>query len=197
MISTIDRLFGSRTRATLLCKLLMNPDRSFYLRELSRELGIPYSMVYKEEKNLVSLGIVEEEKRGPVTLVAVNKKLPYFSDLRGLVTKTVGLGEVLGESLSKVKGIHYALVYGSFAGGEYTESSDVDLLVVGDVQEENLLREISQAENVVNREINYILWSDEEFASRVKSRHHLLSDLVNKPVIMLQGDEDEFRRVLE
>lgn len=47
----------------------------------------------------------------------------------------------------------------------------------------------------MGREINYILWSEEEFSKRVRSRHHLLADMVRKPVVMLVGDEDDFRRV--
>jgi len=68
----------------------MNPDKSFYIRELSRELGIPYGMLYKEEKNLTSLGLVNEEKRGKITLVSINKNLPYFDELKSLIMKTVG-----------------------------------------------------------------------------------------------------------
>ncbi len=88
MTSKIDRLFGSKTRVALLARLMMNPDKNFYLLELSKDLKISYSMLYKEEKNMVSLGILSEEKRGRVTLVSLNKKLPYFAELKALITKT-------------------------------------------------------------------------------------------------------------
>jgi len=55
---------------------------------LSKDLKIPYGMLYKEEKNLVSLGILNEEKKGKITLISVNNKLPYFAELKGLITKT-------------------------------------------------------------------------------------------------------------
>ena len=197
VISKIDRLFGSKTRAVLLSKLMMNPDRSFYLRELSKDLKIPYSMLYKEEKNLASLGIVNEEKRGRVTLVTVNRKLPYFAELKNLIIKTVGLSSPIRDALSGLKGIRYALAYGSFASGEESESSDIDLLVIGKADEEELLKAASRIEDKVGREVNYILWSEREFGSRVRSRHHLLLDIVAKPIIMLIGDEDEFRRAVK
>ncbi|MDI6905260.1 MAG: nucleotidyltransferase domain-containing protein [Candidatus Bathyarchaeia archaeon] len=181
----------------MLAKLMMNPDKRFYIRELSRELRIPYGMLYKEEKNLVSLGIVKEEKRGRVTLVSVNKNLPYFAELKNLMIKTAGLGDLLGSALSELKGIRYALIYGSFASGDESESSDVDILVVGDVTEERMLNVISQIEKDLGREINYILWSEEEFIKRVKSCHHLLRDIASKPVIMIVGEEDEFRRTVK
>ncbi len=194
MTATIDRLLGSRTRAALLTKLMMSPDKRFYLRELSRELKMPYSMLYKEEKNLVALDILVEEKRGKVTFVSVNRKLPYFAELKGLIIKTAGLGDVLQAALSELEEIRYALVYGSFAEGTEVERSDVDLLIVGDVDEEKVLMAVEEAEGKVGREINYILWSEKEFRARAKSRHHLLSDIVRKPAIMLIGEEDEFRR---
>jgi predicted nucleotidyltransferase len=194
MTPKMDRLFGSKTRVSLLSKLLMNPHKSFYIRELSRELNIPYSMLYKEEKNLVSLNILNEEKRGKVTLVSVNNSLPYVAELKNLLIKTAGLGNLLKSALSELKEIRYALVYGSFASGEESASSDVDLLIIGDAREEKILTAISRVEKEVGREVNYILWNDEEFMKRVKSKHHLLMEIAGKPIIMLVGEEDEFRR---
>jgi len=193
----MDKLFGSKTRVSLLSKLLMNADRSWYIRELARELEIPYSMLYKEVKNLVSLGVINEEKRGKVTLVSVNKSLPFFAELKSLMVKTVGLSDLLRTGLSELKQIRYALVYGSFASGEESASSDVDFLIVGDVDEERLLKVVGGIEKEVGREINYILWSEKEFMERVKSKHHLLRDIASKPVIMLVGEEDKFRRVVK
>lgn len=197
MTPKMDRLFGSKTRVSLLSKLLMNPDKSFYIRELSRDLKIPYGMLYREEKNLVSLGIVNEEKKGKVTLISINKNLPYFAELKNLMIKTVGLGDLLKSTLSGLDGIWCALVYGSFASGDESESSDIDLLIIGDVDEEKVLNVISQVEKEVKREVNYILWSEEEFIKRVKSRHHLLTEIASKPIIMLVGGEDEFRRTVK
>jgi len=197
MTSKIDRLFGSKTRVSLLAKLLLDPDRSFYIRELSRELNIPYGMLYKEEKNLVSLGIVNEEKRGKVTIVSVNKNLPYFNELKNLMVKTVGLGDLLREAFSELEGVQYALIYGSFAAGDMSGLSDVDLLVVGGVPEEKVLSVVGDVEMEVEREVNYILWSEKEFIMKVKDKHHLLVDIASKPLIMIVGDEDEFRRSLK
>ncbi len=197
MTSKLDRLFGSKTRITLLSKLMMDADEQFYIRQLSKELNIPYGMLHREVKNLVSLGIIVEEKKGKVTLVSANKNLPYFSELKGMMVKTAGLGNQMRNALSKLKGIRYALVYGSFASGEETESSDIDLLVVGNQNEEEVLKSVSKVEKEVGREINYILWSDKEFSSRVRSKHHLLTDIVKKPITMLVGDEDEFRRAFK
>ena len=156
MTSRMDRLFGSKTRVSLLAKIAMNPDKSYYIRELSRELKIPYGMVYKEVKNLASLGVVKEEKRGKVVLVSVNKNLPFFAELKSLMVKTVGLADLIRMALLDMNGIRYALVYGSFACGDESMSSDVDLLIMGDIEEEKLLNVLGRAEKEVELSLIHI-----------------------------------------
>jgi len=197
MASKLDRLFGSKTRVALLSKLMLNPDKQLHIRELSKTLNIPYGMVHREIKNLVSLGILKEEGRGKVTLISANKDLPYFNDLKNLIIKTVGIAEPIRKSLSRVKGIKYALIFGSFAKGEETEKSDVDVLVIGNANEEKILKELNKAEREIGREINHILWSEREFLKKSESKHHLLADIANNPVIMLVGEEGEFRRAVK
>jgi predicted nucleotidyltransferase len=197
MISEIDRLFGSKTRVAILTKLLLNPGKAYYVRELSRDLGITYSMLYKEKKNLSSLGIIKEEKKGKVTLLSANTKLPYFAELKGLIVKTAGLIEILRANLSGLSGVRYAAVYGSFASGEESAASDVDILIVGEVEEEDVLVSIDRAEKLIGRELNFVLWTSDEFMERIKRRHSLLRDIVEKPFIMILGAEDEFRRTVK
>jgi predicted nucleotidyltransferase len=197
MTSKLDKLLGSKTRVALLSKLIMNPGRRFYIRELSREMRIPYGMLYREVKNLVSLGVLTEEKRGKITLVSANEKLPFFAELRGLVIKTVGLGDLMRRTLSALKGIRYALIYGSFVSGEDVEGSDIDLLVVGSVSEDEVLKAVNRVEREIGREVNYIFWSEKEFFRRVRSGHHILAEISRNPFFMLVGDENELRRMLK
>lgn len=69
-------------------------------------------------------------------------------------------------------------------------------MIIGDVNEEKVLKAVRQIENQTGRETNYILWSEKEFNNRIKSKHHLLTDIIGKPFIMLIGEEDEFRGAL-
>lgn len=197
MTSKLDKLFGSKTRVALLTKLMLNPDRQFHIRELSKTLNIPYGMVYREIKNLASLEIINENRVGKITLISPNKSLPYFDDLKNLIIKTTGIAEPIREALSKIKGIKYALIFGSFAKGEESEASDIDVLIIGNVNEEKILKELNKAEEKTGREINHILWNEKEFLKKARSRHHLLTDIAGNPVIMLVGEEDEFRRAIK
>jgi hypothetical protein len=100
MISKIDRLVGFRTRVAL----LTNSSGTFHIRELSRSLGIPYSVLYKEVKNLSSLGVLNEEKIGKLTQVSANSKLSFFPEPKSLVIKTTGVGDFLKNELGPIDG---------------------------------------------------------------------------------------------
>lgn len=192
MASRMYNLFGSKTRVRLITKLMMNPKQTYYIRELSRELGIPYGMVYREIGNLAGLRIIKLEKRGKITLIHVNESLPYLGDLRNLVLKTTGVSHVILEMIPG-DSVRFMLVFGSMASGDYGERSDIDLMVVGSLEEEPLLEAAKRIEAETGREVNYVLWSEEEFQEKIKSGHHLLLDIAEKPLIMLVGSEDEFR----
>jgi len=185
-------LFGSKTRVRLITKLMMNPRQTYYIRELSRELGIPYGMVHREIGNLAGLRIIKLEKRGKITLIHVNESLPYLGDLRNLMLKTTGVSHVILEMIPG-DNVRFMLVFGSMASGDYGERSDIDLMVVGSLEEEPLLEAAKRIEAETGREVNYVLWSEEEFREKIKSGHHLLLDIAEKPLIMLVGSEDEFR----
>ena len=197
MISQIDKLFGSRTRVLILSKLVMNANRSLYIRQLSKEIGLTFSVVYKEIENLKDLGLVTEERKGKLRLFTINKNSVIYDELRKLLLKTTALGQQLKSSLPELKKAKYALIYGSIARGEELQTSDIDLLVIGDIAEENLMAGIRKVEEKIGREINYILWSEREFERRAKAKHHLLTEIADNSIIGLVGDADEFRRIVK
>lgn len=196
MIVKTDKLFGSRTRVALLNELLMHPSKSFYLSELSKNLGVAFSAVHKEASSLCRLGLVTEEKRGRQRFVKINEESPIYEELKRLFVKTEGLGSVLTAALKKLEGIRFALVYGSFARGDYVESSDVDLLVVGDVKEDELLDAVRKTEVKTGREVNYVLWREKELRRKARTGTSLTENISSNPVIMLVGDENEFRKIV-
>ena len=73
MIVKIDRLLGSRIRTKILAKLILNIDRSFYMRELEKDLEVSFSSIHKELTTLKNLGIVTDEYRGKIRLFRINK----------------------------------------------------------------------------------------------------------------------------
>lgn len=187
----LENLFTSRTRVRLLQLLLFNQDRAFHLRELARLIDASAVHVSRELDKLRKLNLVEKARQANLTLYSLNKGCVILEELRRLFMKTDYLGEIIRKELEgKAK---YCLIFGSFAGGTETKNSDIDLLVISGIKEDSFVSILEKSEKLTGREINYILWDEKTFGQRAKG-HHLLRTIKRWPVIMLIGDEDEFRQ---
>ena len=180
-------LFG-KTRRAVLGLLYARPDEAFYLRQITRELQAGQGAVQRELKRLVDAGLLIREARGREVHYHANRACPIFGELHGLVLKTVGLADVLRAALLPFQGdITLAAVYGSQAAGTATAGSDVDLLVVGTVEEMALHKAVAGAETSLARTVNYTLLTPREFARRRRERGGFVARILAGPLIPLLG----------
>ncbi len=195
MISKLDTLFGSTTRVKILSLLILNSEKEFYIKEISDSLGLSYGLVHREIENLKKGSIITERHKGKLRHFKISKFSPIYPELRGLILKTEGLGNVIGKLIRKINFIEYAMIFGSVAKGVEIETSDVDLLIIGNPDEEKIIEAVKHAEKKICRDVNYIIWSKKELVKKVKEKHYLIADIVKGPVIMIIGDEDGFRQI--
>lgn len=190
----LERLFTSRTRVKALMLLVFNQDKSYHLRGIARIIKVSPVYAAKELDNLLKLNLVKKSKKGNLNLYSINTENIILDELRQIFIKTDYLGEVIKKHLEG-KAV-YAFIYGSFAEGKETQSSDIDLFVVGSIKEDELIRIIQKLEKIVSREINYVLWNEKTFLQRAKG-HHLLKTIKKSRIIMLIGDENEFKGTIK
>jgi len=190
----LERLFTSKSRVKLLELLLLNPTEELHLREMSRRTHVSAPYVKREMTNLINLGLVLKRSQGNLTLFKFNKDSPIAEELKRIFLKTESFGRFIQDSLKEIGNIKFALIYGSFAKGEEAETSDIDLLIIGDVNERRMLGIMEKIEERVGREVNYIAWTEYEFEKKALERIPLLEEIVNTPVIMIVGDLDELRK---
>ena len=181
----------SETRQSVLALFLMHPDERFHLREVARRIGKAVGTVQGELASLEDAGIVTKQIDGNRTYYQANADCPIYPELRRLVLKTFGLVDVLRERMSPVSnGIETAFVYGSMAAGEGGADSDVDLMVVGDVDDMALHNALSEAEETLARPVNYTLMSAEEFGRR-SLEEGFISRVLRGPKLAVIGDPNE------
>ncbi|HLC50872.1 MAG TPA: nucleotidyltransferase domain-containing protein [archaeon] len=192
----LEKIIGSKSRIKMLELFLFYSEKNFYLREIARLTKENTNAVRRELKNLMDVGIIKREEKGNMIFYEINKTSPLYEPLKTIFMRTESLGKHLKEAL-KNKNTKYVLVYGSFASGRETEKSDIDLLIIGVIKQSDIIDAISGFERKMLREVNYIIWTEKEFEKRIKENHHLLADIIKNPVIMIIGDEDEFRRAVK
>ncbi|MCX5804004.1 MAG: nucleotidyltransferase domain-containing protein [Proteobacteria bacterium] len=189
----IVKLFKSKARTALFQLYFTNPESSYYLRELERMFGIPVSILRKELMRLEGEGVFLSEKKGNLLYYRLNKDFPLFEELTNIVRKTIGIEGLLKDAINDVKGIEAAFIYGSFAKGKEITASDVDLCVIGRINEDQLIAKINAIEKSIKREINYTLFTPEEFKKKKKNKDVFILDLIDNKKIMLKGKEDVLR----
>lgn len=189
----LEKLLGSQLRARVIGWLFTHPDERYYVRQLATLLGEDSTNLSRELTRLEGLGVVVSQREGKQKHYHANRDLPIFDELRSIAVKTVGLVEVLSDALGSCRGkIVLAFVYGSVAQGTYTAKSDVDLMIVGDLDVVNLHHAIVQAEDQLKRAVNYSLFSPEEFRMERDNADSFLSSVLSGPKLLVIGKVDEY-----
>src|SRR5476651_924000 len=78
----VEQLFGSKTRVKLLQLFYSNPNRSFYVREITRKIDEQINSVRRELSNLLSIGIITSDNNNNKLYYEVNQKYEYYQPLR-------------------------------------------------------------------------------------------------------------------
>jgi predicted nucleotidyltransferase len=192
----LELLFSSTARVKVLALLLLNPETSFYQREISALTDLPIRAVQREVERLQTLGLLTSFTRGNQVHYQVNRDFFLFPELKGIFLKTVGLTALLGNALKETENIALAFIYGSYAADQESSASDVDLLVVGTLSSRALHATLKEAEKLTHREINYTLFSPEDFRARAQSGNGFLRNVLSDPKLFLIGDENALRALI-
>jgi DNA-binding transcriptional ArsR family regulator len=181
-----------RTRQGILAALLVQPDKTWYVSELARRMGVPSSSLQLELRGLAEAGILKTHRQGRMVYFQANADSPIFPDLRNLLLKTAGLVDVLADALCPLADkVRVAFVYGSMASGSEQSDSDIDLMLIGTLTPVELAVPLREARESLGREINPTVYSPEEFREKHKAGNHFLSRVLDKPKLFVVGNSYE------
>jgi len=187
----ITKIFKSKARQAIFRLYFTNPEKSFYLRELERELGTPVSILRKELVSLEKEGLFSSSRQGNLLYYSLNKEYPLYSEIKAIVFKTVGIQGALSKALLDIKGIDAAFIYGSYAKSASNAKSDIDLFILGNPDEDILIEKINGLEKSLNREINYGIYKKANFEKKKKEKDSFIEDVLKNKKIFLVGGEND------
>lgn len=203
-MSTLDKgdklsasLFG-KTRRAVLSLLYSHSDEAFYVRHILRAAAAGHGAVQRELKKLSDAGVINRTLRGKQVYYQANKRCPIFTELKSLIVKTAGSSDLLRNALAPLADrIDVALIYGSLARGEENRSSDIDVLIIGDVSFAEVVENFQQAQETLAREINPAVYPPVEFRAKVAQGHHFLKNILSGDRLFLIGDQHELSRLVK
>lgn len=198
----IEQLFGSKTRVRLLRLMLDDPERAYYVRELTRRIDAQLNSVRRELKNLIDIGILlesegnilpEEERGKPKKndkkkYYKANANFSFFPELRSIMKKSAILSNKSFVHDLEAKGkLDLLLLTGRFIDREDIPS---DVLVVGTLKPEALQESVAAFEAEIGREINYTYMPRDEFYYRREVSDRFLDSLLVVDRVVLVNNTD-------
>lgn len=206
-----EQLFGSKTRVKLLQLFFENPNRSFYVREITRKIDEQINSVRRELANLLSIGIITSDANNNRLYYEVNQRYEHYNALAAIFggrqlliepteegakssKKTgskpkVGVTVVehpLAKDLRATGHVDLALLTGQFTRNE---SSGIDILVVGDVNQAKIKRFISELEKAEGKELRYTVISLADYNYRLQINDRFINNVLGakKQIIINQN----------
>lgn len=173
----VEQLFGSKTRVKLLRLFYSNPNRSFYVREITRKIDEQINSVRRELSNLLQIGIITSDTTNNRLYYEVNQKYEFYEPLRAIFGGIEVQAEAVQDDgkkkaapaandspeLRELGNIHLALYTGQFTRDE---TSGVDLLIVGEVNPNKLQKFVTELEAKEGKEIRYAVLSLDDYQYR-------------------------------
>lgn len=191
------QMIKSKTRSSILEIFFNEPDKEFYLRQLESLTGYSVGNIRREMIKLEKSGLFLSRTLGKIKLYRSNTLHPLYNEIKNIVSKTIGIEGKLKALIKKHKVIKFAFLYGSFAKGSGKELSDIDIMIIGNVKPKDITSSMYKYQSEIQREINSIVYSVDEFLSKFRTGNHFINAVMMEPKIFLKGDENEFRRFIQ
>jgi hypothetical protein len=193
----IEQLFGSKTRVKLLQLFYSNPNRSFYVREITRKIDEQINSVRRELANLLSIGIIASDTTNNRLYYEVNQSYEFYEPLRAIfgggpfsqpdtqadkkaqklvaAKQPVEAPNAERDRFKPLGNVEIAIYTGQFTRDE---ASGIDLLIVGDLNQHALQKFIGELEGQEGKEIRYTVMPLTEFSYRRQINDRFISTVL-------------------
>ncbi len=154
----IDSLITSKTRIKLLLRFFLNSRASGYLRGLEQEFGDSSNAIRLELNRFEEAGLLEASLEGNKKYYTANTDHPLYSDINNIIRKHIGLDQIVSNVIERLGQLEAVYLTGSFARG--LDSSIIDILLIGDVDQSYLSQLMHKVEALISRRIRYIVYRE-------------------------------------
>ncbi len=196
----IEQLFGSKTRVKLLQLFYSNPNRSFYVREITRKIDEQINSVRRELANLLNVGIIVSDNTNNRLYYEVNQSYEFYEPLLAIFGQggTGGKAPAVATKVKKVAATPEEEKFKALGNlevvlytGQFTrdETSGIDILIVGDVNHNAVQKFVSELEAQENKEIRYTVMPLSEFNYRRQIKDRFITTVIDskKQVVVDKG----------
>jgi hypothetical protein len=214
----VEQLFGSKTRVKLLQLFYSNPNRSFYVREITRKIDEQINSVRRELSNLMSIGIITSDATNNRLYYEVNQKYEHYQPL-GMIfgglemapaveakpaakkdgkkaeaapaapRADVAAEHPMAKSFRGLGKVDLAILSGQFTRDE---SAGIDVLIVGSVSESKVDKFMAELEQAENKELRYTTLPLDNYRYRLQINDRFINNVLQaKKQVIINTQELE------
>jgi predicted nucleotidyltransferase len=180
-------VFRSRFTVAVLARTYIG-DGEYSIGELAATAKTDTGTMTREVRRLEQAAVLRSRTVGRAKLVQANHEAPFYSALRDLVVIVLGPTKVIGEELAGLSGVSAAAIFGSWAARVSGEAgpapADIDLLVVGQPDRDDLHDAIGRARARLGRDINAVALSADGWNA---GDDPFLAEVRRRPMVELSG----------
>jgi DNA-binding transcriptional ArsR family regulator len=184
-------LLRSQLQGELLARVLLGRT-PVTIADLARDLGAPLPTVAREVNRLHDGGLLALERQGRARLVSADESNPATEPLRQLIAVTFGPRQIVPEEFADLAGLGELYIFGSWAaryGGEGGPvPGDVDVLIVGPVNRDDVYDAAERAGQRLRREVNVTVVSWQRWGDPGDA---FLNEVRRRPLLKLSTGESE------
>lgn len=187
----IENLFISKVRVKILRAYMSDVAPEYHVRELVRVLDEEVNAVRRELQNLEVAGVLKSRKDGNRIVFSINESCLILPELRSIIRKDNPTVKKIHKMLTKQQNLKIALLTENFFTQNYTSEKDIDMLLIGIVDVNELNKDIEMLEKELGRTIKVALFRVEEFDFRKKNREDIVYKAIRTDKILLLGSESD------
>jgi len=153
----------------------MNPGTHSYLRELAKEFNVSTNSVREELNQLTKTELLKTEKNGRQVHYRANESHPLFPELKSMVSKVIGIDQVIDGIVNRLGDLEFSYLIDDYAEGK--DSGIIDLVLVGNIDQNQLADLSRKTERYIKRKIRSLVLTRAEFMDfevKLKKRSHVL-----------------------
>ncbi|MFH1065197.1 MAG: nucleotidyltransferase domain-containing protein [Nanoarchaeota archaeon] len=140
----------TKAEITIISFFIDNIQKEFGIREISRNIGTDYKNTYATIQWLVKKGMLLKRRQANIDLCSLNLKegsteICFVEAIKSkkFMEKHRTIRDFLNTVMNKTRHMYYSIVvFGSFAKGKETKSSDLDILII--TPEKSIAEEIER-----------------------------------------------------
>jgi len=188
-------LAANETTARVLALLSSMPGQELHTNEIVRRTGSLPNAVQRALTRSEAGGLIQSRRVGNLRLWRMDQKNPLYGPIRQMFARTRGIPARLAALLRSDRNIRLAFLFGSYVTAQDDPTSDIDLFVVGSPDWVALGQAVSASGRQVGREINPVVWTEEDLRRPAPTQRSFLDSVLAAPILWLIGDRTELDRL--